>query len=113
MVTIGSALRSINSDPLHHLGGIEAVERACVVCKHAWRHARSDSPLDPAGTLAMFVRQVIAGDRFSLPAIFQTAAIASSEFRVCLGGSPPPLVDAIAATIGCELLSSGSDGRGR
>lgn len=62
MVTIASTLRSINSDPLSHLGGADAVERACATCKHAWRDARHGSPLDPATTVSMLVRQIAAGN---------------------------------------------------
>jgi hypothetical protein len=58
MVTVASALLAVNSDPLSHLGGADAVERACVLHRHAWR----DSPLDPATTVSMFLRQIVAGN---------------------------------------------------
>jgi hypothetical protein len=58
MVTIASALASINSDPLAHLGGRDSVERVCVARGHAWR----ERSLDPASTVSMFVRQIAAGN---------------------------------------------------
>lgn len=70
MVSITSALSSINSSPLSLFGG-RRIEQLCRERGHVWR----DSPLDPAGTVAMFMRQVIAGN----VSLAETCRLAGSE----------------------------------
>ena len=55
MAIIASTLAGIKSDPLSFLGGAERVN-ACFA--HAWR----DRLLDPAKTIALFVRQILHGN---------------------------------------------------
>jgi hypothetical protein len=70
MVSITSALASINSSPLSLFphGRVGQLSREL---GHAWR----DSPLGPAETVAMFMRQVIAGN----VSLAETCRLAGSE----------------------------------
>jgi hypothetical protein len=70
MVSITSALSSINSSPLSLFapGRVEQLAR-----EHG--HAFRDSPLGPAQTVAMFMRQVIAGN----VSLTETCRIAGSQ----------------------------------
>lgn len=57
MASIVAALERIKGDPLAALSR-ETVGRVCEDCRHEWR----DRELDPATTVALFVRQVIEGN---------------------------------------------------
>ena len=58
MAIIASTLAGIKSDPLSFLGGAERVNACFAHAAHAWR----DRLLDPAKTIALFVRQILHGN---------------------------------------------------
>ena len=57
MASIAASLRDLKRNPLASIGR-ERVESICRECGHDWR----DRELDPATTIALFMRQVIAGN---------------------------------------------------
>src|SRR5438132_2966168 len=58
MAIIARTLARIKSDPLVLLGGAEAVNDHFARAGHLWR----ERALDPATTLYLFVRQILAGN---------------------------------------------------
>jgi len=104
MVSILGALSRIKGDVSAHLGRT-AVEEVCRELDHSWR----SGPLDPAATVALFVRQVAQGNvscervRHLGDELFTAAAYCQARQRLPLG-----VLRSLSKRV-CDAIGRGAD----